>query len=285
MFPEGWQEDFSKFRLVGVLGTEVTVTRRRVECGGSTATALGPDEVTVVAVLEGAIELSGGRGVLDAGELVVVDARRHAWSRASPGADVLELVLPRHVLQVARPRPLHRASAQAGQGGLAGVMRASAFALADCLDGSPQEVESLTAAFCYCLRGLVHGEDPEEPDARRERLFTVATDYIEHHLANQQLQPRRVAAHASVSLRLLQQVFAERGESVAGYVRRRRLERCHADLLSADLSSLSIAAIAVRWGFVDPSHFARRFKDEYGCSPVQLRRSLLPAVGAVRGAA
>ena len=55
------------------------------------------------------------------------------------------------------------------------------------------------------------------------------------------------------------------GESVGAYVRRRRLERCYADLVSGRAGS--VAEIAVRWGFRSSSHFSRVFRRCYGAAP------------------
>ena len=47
------------------------------------------------------------------------------------------------------------------------------------------------------------------------------------------------------------------------------------ELLSdTTLTHLGIAEVAGRCGFLDPSHFARRFRQQFGVPPLQYRRSV-----------
>jgi AraC-like DNA-binding protein len=118
------------------------------------------------------------------------------------------------------------------------------------------------------------------PDARaggsalRSGLHALATDYVEHHLRQRTLTPSRVATDLHVSLRSLQLAFEEHGDSVAAFIRRRRLARARADLGRA--GSGSVTEIAFRWGFVDSGHFARVFRQAYGIPPSAARRAGLP---------
>lgn len=106
--------------------------------------------------------------------------------------------------------------------------------------------------------------------SRREALHARMCAYIERNLAESWLRPQTLAAASGVSLRTLQVVFAEREESAADYIRRRRLARCHADL-SNPLDGASVTDVAFRWGFVDAAHFSRVFKRRYGVSPREVR--------------
>jgi AraC-like DNA-binding protein len=58
---------------------------------------------------------------------------------------------------------------------------------------------------------------------------------------------------------------------VSAWVRRRRLECSRRDLANPRLAGETIAAVARRWGFVDPAHFSRCFRAEFGASPRELR--------------
>jgi AraC family transcriptional regulator len=61
------------------------------------------------------------------------------------------------------------------------------------------------------------------------------------------------------------------GASVAGYARRRRLERARAEIAS---STKTLSAIAVDAGFSDQPHFTRLFRAAYGETPGQYARSV-----------
>jgi AraC-like DNA-binding protein len=58
---------------------------------------------------------------------------------------------------------------------------------------------------------------------------------------------------------------------------RLRLERARQMLSDAHLFDLPVAEVAARCGFADPSHFARRFRRQFGHSPLQFRASVLRA--------
>ncbi|ADI03680.1 AraC family transcriptional regulator [Streptomyces bingchenggensis BCW-1] len=74
---------------------------------------------------------------------------------------------------------------------------------------------------------------------------------------------------------VLHTLFRRQEETVAASIRRRRLERCHADLTDPRLRRRSISAIAARWGFVRPADFSRAFRAAYGVAPRELRQAAL----------
>ena len=82
-----------------------------------------------------------------------------------------------------------------------------------------------------------------------------------------------------ISVRYLQKLFEEQGDTFAAYVRRRRLDHCRADLADPRHVSVSITSICFRWGFNDAASFSRAFSREYGQSPRQFRAG---AVGRMR---
>jgi AraC-like DNA-binding protein len=60
---------------------------------------------------------------------------------------------------------------------------------------------------------------------------------------------------------------------VERYLRERRLGRCFAELAAADPATARIGKIAERWGFLDPSHFNRLFKQHFGLRPSDVMAS------------
>lgn len=104
-----------------------------------------------------------------------------------------------------------------------------------------------------------------------------ARAFVDEHLADPALDPAAVAVGCSISVSYLHKLFAATGESVADYVRERRLQGCWADLARPDLASLTVAAVGRRWGLVDPARLSRVFKARFGFSPTEHRaRSLGP---------
>ncbi|WP_329010588.1 helix-turn-helix domain-containing protein [Micromonospora rifamycinica] len=105
-----------------------------------------------------------------------------------------------------------------------------------------------------------------------ETLLTRVRTYVRQHLADPDLTPGRIAAAHNVSLRHLYKVCAEADISLEQWIISERLQRAWHDLRQPHHRRLPVAVIARRWGFRDPTHFARRFKARYGVSPGQWRR-------------
>jgi AraC-like DNA-binding protein len=94
---------------------------------------------------------------------------------------------------------------------------------------------------------------------------------IRGRLSEPDLTPRSIAAEHRVSVRSLHYAFAPLGTTFAEALMRARLEQARALLLDRRMRELPIADVAARCGFLDPSHFARRFRRAYGVAPLALR--------------
>ncbi len=113
----------------------------------------------------------------------------------------------------------------------------------------------------------------EVPD-ERQRLWTQVIAHIDDHLGDPTLSPATIAAAHFMSVRALHQLFAG-GESVAGEIRRRRIDRCRIDLADPRQRHVPVAAIGARWGLPDPAHFSRLFRKIVGQPPAVFRRTHL----------
>jgi AraC-like DNA-binding protein len=108
--------------------------------------------------------------------------------------------------------------------------------------------------------------------AQRRALLASVQAFIDNHVADPRLSPSTIAAANHISLRYLHKLFEGQGTSVGGWIKGRRLESCHRDLLNPSLAAQPVNAIALRWGFVDPARFSRAFRDAYGQPPGEYRR-------------
>lgn len=100
-------------------------------------------------------------------------------------------------------------------------------------------------------------------------LFANACAHIDRHIGDSGLRPGTIAADLSVPLRTLQDVFAQRGETIWGYIRSLRLTRCHAELERGD--GRTVTEIAFAFGFTNSGHFSRVFRERYGVTPREVR--------------
>jgi len=112
---------------------------------------------------------------------------------------------------------------------------------------------------------------PEQPAARNKpELFDRVLRYIDSRLDDRELGAASIARDHGCSVRSLQALFAERGQTVTGQIRRRRLEGCR-EVLCSDGGADRIGHVALRFGFDDAAHFSKLFKAAYGMSPRQYR--------------
>ncbi|MFJ8745915.1 helix-turn-helix domain-containing protein [Embleya sp. NPDC127516] len=113
-----------------------------------------------------------------------------------------------------------------------------------------------------------HGTLPAA--TRKAALLARVRVFIDHHLADPALRPAAIAAHHHISVRALHELFRDEPESVASTIRRRRLERCHADLADPALRHRTIGETAVRWG-LRPGDLSRAFRALYDTTPQEVR--------------
>lgn len=99
-------------------------------------------------------------------------------------------------------------------------------------------------------------------------LLTALHRYVDEHLADPDLGPEQLAHAHHVSLRLVQKLFAEVGDSPAAHIRGRRLQAARRLLVRGE----SVARAAYLSGFPDPDTFTRAFKREFGTLPSAVRR-------------
>jgi AraC-like DNA-binding protein len=131
------------------------------------------------------------------------------------------------------------------------------------------------------IRGFLLAVDHPDRDAvaaaaprPAPRTIRAALEIIEAE-ADQPLTVSALAARTHVSARALQQGFRSHLDvSPMEYLRQVRLRRAHQELRDSDPSSVTVSAIAYRWGFTNPGRFAAAHTERYGESPSEaLRRN------------
>ena len=151
---------------------------------------------------------------------------------------------------------------------------------------SPAEAARLSTAALEVLATRLAREldvrDWGTPEARRHALLITVQTFIHQHLSDPRLSPAMIAAAHHISLRSLHQLFHDEGLTVAGWIRRRRLEGCRRDLSDPALASRPVAAIAARWGFSSAGDFSRAFRAVHGLPPSEYRRFARVVKGSAR---
>ncbi|MFE3502302.1 helix-turn-helix domain-containing protein [Kitasatospora sp. NPDC059160] len=103
-------------------------------------------------------------------------------------------------------------------------------------------------------------------------LARAARNLADARLTDPELSPTLLARELNVSVRTLHRAFGATDETVAGYVRRRRLELARREL-AAPQGRPAVSELAARWQFADSSHFIRAFKRQYGLTPTEFARA------------
>lgn len=115
---------------------------------------------------------------------------------------------------------------------------------------------------------------PEPAGQKRVRFESIAA-FIDAHLHDPDLSPRRIAEANFLSVRYLHAIFAESGETVGSWMRTRRLERCARDLRDPRLADVPVSVLSHRNGFKNQSYFSALFKEATGQTPAEYRAAAL----------
>ncbi|GAB2627631.1 hypothetical protein Aab01nite_81210 [Paractinoplanes abujensis] len=208
------------------------------------------------------IEQGHGETALGPGDLVLLDPTRGVRFSSTASAHVTILV-PRRELRL---RPAHldrllgvRIDGAHGPGALvSAVARESARSVTGFREGDARRSAAAVVELIAVALEARLGDERPAPD---ERLRDRITGYIEARLADPELGPPAIAAAHHISVRRLHKLFEDQPLTVAALIRRRRLERCRAELIGG---GRTVTAVATRWGFTDPTHFSKLFKATYG---------------------
>ena len=95
--------------------------------------------------------------------------------------------------------------------------------------------------------------------------------YVEDHLTEFDLGAARIAAAVGISPRYVHRLFEDDGETLGGFIQRRRLESCALALKDPAQHHRSVTEIAFAFGFCDPSFFCRSFKKRFSMTPRDYR--------------
>lgn len=124
------------------------------------------------------------------------------------------------------------------------------------------------------VRAQTHTQPSSQGQSQAQLLHRICR-HIETHLGDPDLRPDAIAAAHGISERYLRKVFEKRSKGVAEWIWQRRLENARQDILNPAKLHLSLATIAYDWGFKDASHFSRAFKNFFGVSARDMRKSAI----------
>jgi len=117
-----------------------------------------------------------------------------------------------------------------------------------------------------------HGQRGAEPMSLVEATWIALRRAVHRRLREPGLTAAAIAMSVSISERYVHKLFERAGTTFACYVMEHRLDGVARELRDPRMMERAIGEIAFDWGFADLSHFARRFKQRFGCTPRDWRR-------------
>jgi AraC-like DNA-binding protein len=150
--------------------------------------------------------------------------------------------------------------------------------LTDTAAAAEQEAgPDLAEVLRECIAGLVRQRlgrpDGITPRTRRLLRTACAAAVIRRDLGNPALGPGQIARAANISPRYLHKLFQDTELTPMKLLKRLRLQACHRDLQDPALSTTPITDIISAHGYLRLDQFARDFKQLFGVSATQARKS------------
>lgn len=113
------------------------------------------------------------------------------------------------------------------------------------------------------------------PLTQREALKDRIRHHVALHLRDPELSVDQIATALNCSKRHLYNAFADEPHTLASYIQHLRLDACLRELQQVGPGVRAITDIALHWGFNNPSHFSRVFRERTGQSPSEFRLARL----------
>lgn len=244
------------------------------------------DQCKVMLQLSGTstVEQGGRRAQLRPGDLTLCDHGRPYTLRVDSQVRMVILLFPRPLLDASVDRlGTVTATCVSGDEAIGGVLSNYLTTVANRLDECSESTAHKLATHAVSLVDTLIEEMLELPAGEKPEpaLLLRIQDYVDRNLSDPELSLDQIAIRHDVSRRYLYTLFAEQGETVARWIRDRRLQGCARDLMSQTFAGHSVQAIAGRWGLRSAAHFSRMFKRAYGVTPSEYRRAM-PSGRSVR---
>jgi len=222
-------------------------------------------------------------------DLFLLDPRRPFSINVDDPARTLIVKIPRCELQsrlgdvrTLTARPISHASAL---GALAGGFLAM---LPERVSMFDESTGGKVAQQLVDLVALAFGHELQEGRGAisTSRMTTLLRlkNIIEGRLNDPDLRPAQAAAAAGISVRYANALLGHEGTSLERFIVLRRLQHCRRLLEDSAQAFRTVSDIAYSYGFSDMSHFTRRFKAQFGCSPSACRQQALTASMLAPGA-
>jgi AraC family transcriptional regulator, positive regulator of tynA and feaB len=243
-----------------------------------TAESPGADFIVLCQQISGAIQMEHDARTVDMGpgDIMILDPLLPHAGRFSPAPKMLAIRIPRREFEArvgsARSIIARVVKPLKPENKLASALIATLPDLAGKMSpaGCDMVANHAMDLIALSLTKSLTGERPRVSNSN-SMIFSNVRSVIEARLSDEKLDTETVAAEIGLSVRYINQILSHHDTSVARLIQSRRLERCRVALQDPGQSHRTVGEIAYGWGFVDLTHFGRRFKQAYSVAPREYR--------------
>ncbi len=218
-------------------------------------------------------EQRGRKSTLISGDSVLLDSRERYTVASSAGTRHVSLHFPLDWLKHWLPNPEDCVGRPIRRGmpwsAALGASLADAHSFAD----APQGLSGLCADQLAGGLALAFGPVSNGNSTHCQKLYVRLQETLEDFSHDPELEAKDVAAALSISPRYLYKILARENTTYCRELVRIRLESSVRMLKDRRFDTVSVAEIAWRSGFCDPSHFSKRFRQSFGCPPGAYRNA------------
>ncbi len=258
-----------------VILTRLEANRHRVMRSAAMARGSEAGYLKIVAPWQGSatVQQQGRQASAQSGAWVIYDTAG-SYEIANPErVDHLIVMVPREILS---ERGLRLDGVMGRRLGGSGISRVALEAMRNTYQELPNMSAAAASGAGELIKQLVQLSlmelsGQETAITQREALRDRVRMQVQQHLRDPHLSVDSIAQALNCSRRHLYNAFAGEGESIAAHIQRLRLEACIRDLQHSGPNARPITDIALSWGFGNPSHFSRVFRDHTGKSPSAFR--------------
>ena len=256
----------------GVRIAKLTASRHRVVRTPNYARRDNDGFLKVALQIKGtsSFEEGGRTVVLSPEEWSIYDTTRPYTVIVPQGTETLIALVPRDSVATPRLRldnlMVRKFPGRTGMGRLAYQFMISAFDEIPII--TPQAEWEIAGAIGHLIRlTMLDASEIRSDVSLREVWRDRIKAHISAHLCDPEVSIDQIAGAMNCTKRYVHKVFQCEGASVSESILRMRLARCQEDLCNPARSRNSITDIAYSWGFNNPAHFSKTFKDEFLISP------------------
>jgi AraC-like DNA-binding protein len=155
---------------------------------------------------------------------------------------------------------------------LVGMIRSVAELFIDAPPPNPQALATEIISFVALTIGSEDRGAATDVRNARYHLRRRIVDFIESHLSDQTLSPKKIAASSRISLSYLYSLFTDNETTVGQFVQTRRLQRAYEVLVADPKGHRTVSEVAYEVGFKNVSHFSRSFSRHFKIAPRDVRQ-------------